>query len=116
MARVIITNDLEEKINKKFKKESIEVFKLLFSLKDNPKKGKELSHVNGILIKEIRYKSFRFYFLVEGYRIKFIDDSELVNLLIKFIAMSDKKDRQETIEKIKDFLRKFGKESLNEEK
>jgi hypothetical protein len=115
MAKVIITKDLVEKINKKFKKESIEVFKLLYSLKDNPKKGKELTQINGILIKEIRYGSFRFYFLVEGYKIKVIDDSDFLNLLLKFIAMSDKKDQQETIDKIKNFLRKFGKDSLMEE-
>ena len=113
MAKVIITQDLKEKINKKFKKESIKIFELLYSLKDNPHKGKELTQINGILIKEIRYNSFRFYFLVEGYKVKIMDDADLLNLLIKFIAMSDKKDQQKTIEKIKDFLRKFGKDSFN---
>jgi len=115
MARVIITEDLEEKIFKKFKKESVKVLKLLYSLKDNPKKGKELTQIRGILIKEIKYNSFRFYFIVEGYKIKIMDDSEFINLLIKFLAMSDKKDQQETIEKIKNFLRTFGKEALNKE-
>lgn len=112
MVEVIITNDLIEKINKKFKGESVDVFKLLFSLKENPRKGKDLAQVNGILIKEIRYNSFRFYFIVDGYKIKVLDDADLLNLLIKFVAMSDKKDQQETIEKIKDFLRTFGKEAL----
>jgi len=112
MVEVIITNDLVEKINKKFKGESVDVFKLLFSLKENPRKGKDLAQVNGILIKEIRYNSFRFYFIVDGYKIKVLDDADLLNLLIKFVAMSDKKDQQETIEKIKDFLRTFGKEAL----
>lgn len=115
MARVIITKDLEEKINKKFKKESIKILELMYSLKDNPQKGKPLTQIGGILIKELRYGSFRFYFIVDGYKIKILDNNELVDLLIKFIAMSDKKDQQETIEKIKDFLRKFGKESLNED-
>lgn len=112
MAEVIIPEDLKEKIYKKFKNESIDVLRLLYSLKDNPKKGKELTQVGGILIKEIRYNSFRFYFIVDGYKIKIMDDSELLNLLIKFVAMSDKKDQQETIEKIKEFLRTFGKEAL----
>jgi hypothetical protein len=113
MARVIITKDLEEKINQKFKKESIKIIELMYSLKDNPKKGKALAQIKGILIKEIRYKSFRFYFIVEGSKIKLIDDSELIDLLIKFISMSDKKSQQKTIEQIKDFLRTFGKESVN---
>jgi hypothetical protein len=113
MVEVIITSDLKEKINKKFKNESIDVFKLIYSLKENPKKGKELTQVSGILIKEIRYKSFRFYFIVDGYKIKFADEKNLVDLLIKFIAMSDKKDQQEAIEKIKDFLKTFGKECFS---
>jgi len=113
MARVIITKELEEKINKKFKKESIKIFDLMNSLENNPKKGKSVTQVGGILIKELKYGSFRFYFLVGGYKIKILDDNELVDLLIKFVAMSDKKDQQETIDKIKDFLRTFGKESFN---
>ena len=60
MARVIITKDLEEKINKKFKKESIEIFGLMHSLKDNPRKGKPLAQIGGILIKELKYKSLEF--------------------------------------------------------
>lgn len=114
MAKVIITKDLFDKINKKFKKESIKVLDKLYSLKDNPGKGDELACVGGILIKEIRYNSFRFYFLVEGYKIKIIDDSQFLNLLIKFIAMSDKKYQQETIDKIKDLLKKFGKYAMKE--
>ena len=62
MARVIITNDLRRKINKKFKGESVKIFELLYSLKNNPKKGKKITQINKILIKEIKYNSFRFYF------------------------------------------------------
>ncbi len=113
MAEVIISEDLTKKINNKFKGESAEVFKLLYSLKENPKKGKELTQIQGVLIKEIRYNSFRFYFIVDGYKIKILDDSNLIHICIKILAMSDKKDQQKEIEKIKDFLRKFGKESLN---
>jgi len=47
MARVIITMNLKEKINKKFKKESIKIFKLLNSLGSHPKKGKELTQIGG---------------------------------------------------------------------
>ncbi len=112
MARVVITKELEENINKKFKKESVKIFELIYSLEDNPRKGKLLSQIGSISIKELRYKSFRFYFLVEGYKLKFLDEKNLCDLLIKFIAMSDKKEQQETIDKIKDFIRNFGKDAL----
>ena len=112
MARVIITKDLKEKINKKFKKESIKVFELLYSLKDHPKKGKFLAKIGDILIKEQKYKKFRFYFLVDKSKIKLLDSNELVDLLIKFIAMSDKKEQQKTINQIKNFLKTFGKQAL----
>jgi hypothetical protein len=114
MARVTITKELEEKINKKFKKESIKIFDLMSSLEKSPQKCKIVTQIGGILIKELKYGSFRFYFLVDGYKIKILDDNELVDLLIKFVDMSDKKDQQETIDKIKNFLRIFGKESLKE--
>ena len=38
MAKVIITNDLVEEINKKFKGKSIEVFELIYTLRENSKK------------------------------------------------------------------------------
>jgi len=112
MAKVIITDELEKEIYKKFKSESVEVLEFLYTLKENPHKGKELAQVNEVIIKEIRYKSFRFYFITDGYKLKAIDISELIDLLIKFVAMSDKKQQQKTIEEIKKFLRDFGKDAL----
>jgi len=38
MAKVIIVKNLEEDINKKFKKESVKIFELIYSLEENPKK------------------------------------------------------------------------------
>ena len=112
MAKVIITLSLEEKINKKFKNESIEIFKLLNSLKENPKKGKSLGNVGNIIIKEIRYKSFRFYFITEGYKVKFLKSEELEDLLIKFVRISDKKSQQTVINEIKIILRTLGSEGF----
>jgi len=112
MAIVIITKELEKEINKKFKKESIQIFKLLYSLKENPKKGKLLSNIGGILIKEIKYKSFRFYFITDGFKLKFYDEQSLTNLLIKFVRMSDKKDQQKVINEIKEVLRSFGEKGF----
>ena len=108
MAKVIITRDLEKEINKKFKDESIKILELMNSLKHSPKKGKVVGQVSGIIIKELRYKSFRFYFITDKYKIKLLDISELNNLLIKFVRMSNKKTQQKVIEEIKTILRTFG--------
>jgi len=110
MARVIVTKSLEDKINKKFKKESIEIFELMYSLRDSPKKGKVVGHVGKIIIKELKYKSYRFYFITDGYKIKVFDVEELSDLLIKFVRMSDKKTQQKVIDEIKVVLRRFGEE------
>ena len=108
MAKVIITTELEEEINKKFKDESVEIFELIYSLEKNPKKGKPVGQIAGIVIKELKYKNFRLYFVTDGFKVKFLQISELNDLLIKFIRMSNKKTQQKTIEEIKDVLRKFG--------
>ena len=60
MAIVTIAEDLKDDVFRKFKKESKKIFRLMYSLKDNPKKGKLLGNVGGIVIKEIKYKSLRF--------------------------------------------------------
>ena len=112
MAKVIITKELEEAINKKFKKESIEIFELMDSLEANPKKGKSLGNIGTIAIKELKYKSFRFYFITDGFKIKLLGKAELEDLLIRFVRMSDKKSQQKTIDEIKQVLRNFGEEGF----
>lgn len=113
MAKVEIVNSLFEEIQKKFKGESHEVIDLLESLETNPKKGKSLGSVGGLLIKEIRYKSFRFYFITDGHKLKFFDEQSLEELLIKFVRMSDKKEQQRVIDEIKLILRQVGGEGFN---
>jgi hypothetical protein len=112
MAKVIITQTLEEEINKKFKHQSIKIFFLLLSLQENPTKGKELSSVGKIVIKELKYDKFRFYFITDGYKIKFLKTNELKDLIIKFVRMSEKKDQQKTIDEIKTVLRSLGEEGF----
>jgi hypothetical protein len=112
MAKVEITKSLEREINKKFKAESIKVFELLYSLKENPKKGKTLGSVGGIVIKELKYKSFRFYFISEGYKLRIFQIEELTDLLIRFVRMSNKKEQQKTIKEIKDVLKKIGEKGF----
>ena len=114
MAQVIITETLKEEILKKFKGESKIIFEQMLTLEENPNKGKLLSQVGGIVIKELKYKNFRFYFITDGYKLKIIDKSQLIDLLIKFVRMSDKKNQQETINEIRKILLKFGPEGLDE--
>ena len=108
MAKVIIPSYLENEVNKKFKGESVKIFELMYSLEENPHKGKVLGNIAGILIKELKYKKFRFYFIVEGHKLKIFSKEELTNLLIKFVGMSDKKTQQKTIDKIREVLLKIG--------
>ena len=86
----------------------------MYSLKENPKKGKKLGNVGGIIIKEVKYKSFRFYFLTNGYKLKLIDEEGLAEILIKFVKMCDKKEQQKTINEIKNILKKIGEKIFSE--
>lgn len=108
MAEIIIVETLKKEILKKFKKESKKIFKLIYSLKENPKKGKEVGNVSGIIIKELKYEKFRFYFITDGYKIKFLEIKDLNDLIIKLIRMSDKKTQQKVIDEIKEVLKKIG--------
>jgi len=112
MAEVIVTKQLEKEINRNFKNESIEIFKLMNSLEENPKKGKIVGIIGKILIKEIKYKSYRFYFVLDGYKIKMLKASELKDLIIKFVRMSNKKNQQKTINEIKYILKSLGEENF----
>ena len=112
MAKVIITKDLEDEINRRFKGESVKIFELIYSLKENPKKGKPIGQVGGIVIKEIKYEKYRFYFITDGFKLKLLSIQELSDLLIKFVRMSDKKTQQKTIDEIKIILKKFGQEGF----
>ncbi len=112
MAEVSIAESLKDEILKKFKEESKIIFRQMYSLAENPNKGKSLGNVGGIVIKELRYKSFRFYFITDGYKLKIMDEPNLVDLLIRFVRMSDKKDQQETINEIRRILLNFGPEGF----
>ena len=106
MAKVIIPEYLEKEIDKKFKGEAVKIFEMMFSLRDNPKKGKPVGQIGNVAIRELKYKSFRFYFIVDAFRVRFYGVEELHDLLIKFIRMSDKNSQQKVIDEVKEFLRK----------
>ncbi|MBU2589946.1 MAG: hypothetical protein KKA65_05410 [Nanoarchaeota archaeon] len=103
-----IANSLFEEIEKKFKKEALKIFELIETLKENPKKGKLLGNIGGIVIKELKYKSFRFYFLTDGFKLKCIGQEQITDLLFRFVRMSDKKHQQKTIDEIRNILLKIG--------
>ena len=113
MAQVVIDESLKNEILKKFKEESKIIFRQMHSLEQNPHKGKTLGNAGGIVIKEIRYNSFRFYFITDGYKLKIMDEPKLVDLLIRFVRMSDKKDQQKTINEIRKILLNLGIEGFN---
>lgn len=112
MAKVVISKSLKEEIFRKFKEESREIFLLMKSLEHSLNKGKSLGHVAGVVIKEIKYNKFRFYFITDGHILKFGTEDELSRLLIKFVRMSEKKDQQKVIAEIKIILRSLGFDSL----
>ena len=112
MAKVEIVSSLFQEIQDKFKGEAHKIIDLLETLEKNPYKGKLLGNVGGIVIKELKYKNFRFYFITDGFKLKVMNESALTSLLIKFVRMSDKKSQQKVIEEIKEILRKFSKEGF----
>ncbi|MBW2967776.1 hypothetical protein KY362_04775 [Candidatus Woesearchaeota archaeon] len=107
MVKIIIERPLFEEIEKKFKRDADKVFNLIYSLKDNPRKGKILACVGTMLIKELKHKGFRFYFIVDGFKLKVLSEEELVDLLMRFVRMSDKKHQAQTIEEIREVLLKI---------
>lgn len=108
MAKVEIARALLIEIKRKFKGESHKILDLMENLSINPKKGKSLGVVGGIVIKELKYKNFRFYFITDSYNVKFLKEEDLVDLLIRFVRMSDKKDQEKIILEIKKILRDIG--------
>jgi len=108
MAQVEILPSLEREINKKFKKESIQVLEFIKTLETSPKKGKPLGRVGGLVIKELKYKSYGFYFIANDYKIRVFDVKELQDTLFQFVRMSDKKSQQKVIGQIKDILIALG--------
>lgn len=113
MAKIEIVKSLKDNILKQFKSESKKIFLFLKSLGDNPKKGKLLGTVRGVVIKELKYKNFHFYFIADGYKIRYLSEEELVDLLLRFVRMSDKKHQQETINEIKHILQILGPSGLS---
>lgn len=113
MVRIEIIKSLVLEIKKRFDRpEANKIIDLIESLKESPNKGKTLGTVGGIIIKELKYKNFRFYFITDGFKLKFLREEDLVDLLLRFVRMSDKKHQQKTIDEIRCILRTIGPEGF----
>jgi hypothetical protein len=112
MAKIEIVRKLFEQIQKKFKGESHQILDLLETTASNPKKGKAVGQVGNIVIKELKYKGFRFYFITNAHKIKFFSKEELIEELLLFVRMSNKKEQAKVIQEIKEVLLKIGKEGF----
>ena len=108
MVEVILDDSLKKKIYKKFKEESVKIFKAMMQLETHPHKGKLLATVSNIHIKELKYKGFRFYFLTDGHLLKFGTEEDIASLIIKFVRMSEKKDQQKVINELRQLLDSMG--------
>jgi hypothetical protein len=89
------------------------VYKLINSLQNHPNKGDILGHVGNISIRELKYETFRFYFLINGNELSIYNKDKLQELLIRFVRMSKKNDQQKTIDEIKYILKRLGIEKIN---
>lgn len=107
MIKIIILKSLRDDIFKTFKRDSLKIYDLIKELRQHPNKGKVLGHVGKISIRELKYKTFRFYYIVDGYRLEFFNKEKIQELLIKFVRMSKKNNQKKTIKEIKDLLSKI---------
>jgi len=108
MVIVRIDKSLVKKLEKRFnKKELRELKKVFLSLEENPDQGDLLYAFGNFVLKEKKYKTFRFYFL-HSRKILIIKDFEkLKHEIIRFIEMSKKNDQQRVIDKLKTMMNKL---------
>jgi len=104
MAIVEILPSLIKEIEAHFKKQGVEILEYLKSLENSPHKGKVIGIVGGVIIKELKYNNFRFYFIADAFKLKCFDAKELTDLLLTFVRMSGKKDQQKVIDEIRRVL------------
>ena len=110
MIKVIIENSLVKKLEKKFNKKELKELKELFlSLQTNPFQGDFLYSFGNFVLKEKKYKSFRFYFLHSKKLLIIKDANQLQEEIIRFIEMSKKNNQQRIINKLKKMMKKISK-------
>ncbi len=106
MVIVRIDESLIKKLEKRFNKQELKEIKNLFlSLQDNPFQGDLLYAFGNVVLKEKKYKTFRFYF-VHSRKILIIKDvEELKDELVRFLEMSKKNNQQKIINKLKNMIK-----------
>lgn len=115
MVIVRIDESLVKRLEKRFNaKELKEIKALLLSLQDNPYQGDLLYAFGSFILKEKRYKTFRFYFLHSRNLLIIKDVEKLKEEIIRFIEMSKKNDQQQVIDKLKEMMRKLEGRPLSE--
>lgn len=108
MVIVRIDESLIKKLEKRFNKKELKEIKNLFlSLQDNPFQGDLLYTFGNIILKEKKYKTFRFYFIHSRKILIIKDIKELQEELIRFIEMSKKNNQQKIINKLKTMMKKI---------
>ena len=108
MARVIITRTLKDRLLNRFGGEAELILSKMNHLGSSPKSGKHLTTIGSLMLGEIRFRGYRFYYVTDAHKIKFLSVHELEDLIIRFVEYSEKHQR-ETIEKLKDMLRSIRK-------
>ena len=105
MVKIVVSSILLKQLNKVFgQKKALEILDLFETLEENPKKGAEQSEIistsdfSNLQGKEVG--RFRFYFVCDNFKIKFLKVEELKDLIIKFIRMSKKDNQDRVIEEI----------------
>ena len=109
MVVVKIDESLVKKLEKRFNAKELKEIKSLFlTLQENPYQGDVLYAFGNFVLKEKKYKTFRFYFL-HSRKILIIKDVEkLKDEIIRFIEMSKKNDQQKVIDRLKGMLGRLG--------
>ena len=110
MVKVVVTKKLEKEVVKRLsEKEADDVFLFMASLEENPFRGDVLTVVGSVILKELKHKNFRFYFIHSANLFKLLSKDELKQELLKFVAMSDKgKEQQRVINRVKNEIKSFG--------
>lgn len=106
MVKIYVTKRLEKDINKRLSPYGADqLFLQMYSLRDNPHKGDVLTNIGNLLIKELKYKKFRVYFIQSKNTIRVVSADDLRDDIIKFVALSQKgKEQQKTIDRVKNDL------------
>ena len=114
MIKILVLNALRDEIYKTFKKDSLKVYAVIESLQENPHKGKVLGIVGNMSVRELRYRNFRIYFIIDSHKLILFSKNQIQDLLIRFVRMSDKNNQQKTIDEIKAILKQIGQKDFDE--